>query len=269
MDNEKLSSENSDINNNEVSDDAGNILAPRPHLTEGFDAETEKRISEATPYNDSSGLVAVSKYISAIFSPLLMPTYCMAMAMWLTPLSMIPENTRLSSSLVILFLTGIIPMAMILGLIKTGHVSNLDISNRRQRLIPLVATSLCYLAASIYLHRIQAPDWLCMLFIGALGAGFIATVVSIWWKISVHATAAGALVGLLVRFSVSELNIVPILPWIVGAILLGGLIGVSRVVLNAHTPGQFVAGELLGGLCIYFATGLPLPFVANHILPLS
>lgn len=240
--------------------------ADKPRLTEGFDQATEERLANESVEDSGSRFVEVSRYISAIFSPMLMPSYCVALAMWLTPLSDIAENTRLIVSLVVLFLTGIIPFAMLFALLKAGYVNNLDVSNRTQRLIPILAISLCYIAATIYIHRIKGSDWLAMIYVGAFAAGVICAIVSTFWKISAHGTAAGAVIGLLMRFVVSELNVIPMLPWVIGAILLGGIIGVSRMVLRAHTPGEYIAGEVLGAVCVFVATGLPLPFVETHIL---
>lgn len=240
----------------------------QPKLTEGFDCKAEERLTEQTVQNGGSGLVSFAKYVSAIFSPLLMPTYCLALGMWLTVINHNPENTRLTVSFVILLITGLIPLAMILGLIKAGYVTDLEIFNRRQRLIPIIATALCYIAATIYLHRMKAPDWMVMIFIGAFVAGVICAVISNWWKISAHGCAAGAMFGLLARFAFSDISVVPILPWLIGAVILGGIIGVSRVALNYHTPGQFIAGEIVGAACIFLATGLPIPFVSEHYMPL-
>ncbi len=238
----------------------------RPKLTEGFDKNTEERLDYEISADDT--LTKVSKYISAIFSPLLMPTYCIALAMWLTVLSEMPEYTRLTISVVILFITALIPMAMILGLIKAGRVSNLDITDRRQRVIPVTATALCYVAAVIYLHRINAPDWMCMIFVGAFAAGVICALISPWWKISAHGCAAGGLIGLMLRFAVSDLGIYPMIWWIAGVIVLGGIIGVARMALKSHTPTQFFVGEIVGALCVFLATGLPVPFASVHIMPL-
>ncbi len=263
-----------DINRTEISaaqselhDNKPANIPPRPTLTEECDISLNAEKPECKP---GDKIVSISKYISAIFSPLLVPTYCAAIAMWLSQqLSPLPENSRFKVSLMILFITGLIPLAMILALITAGYVKNLDITNRRERFIPAIATGLCYIAAAIFVHRLGwCPDWLSMVFVGAFLAAIICSVVSLWWKISAHGMAIGAIIGMLIRLSVSDLSDFSLMPWIFATIIIGGFIGMARVALQRHTILQFFAGELLGIVAVFTATAYNLPFVTEHISPI-
>ncbi len=226
-----------------------------PHLV------TQPGDPDDTPLPNSAS-VSFAKYISAVFSPLFMPTYCMATALWITSLSATPEKARFISSLIVLFITAAIPFAMILGLMRTGQVKDIDISNKRERFIPIIATGLCYIAAAIYVHRLKAPDWLPMMFVGAFATAIICAIISRWWKISAHGAAVGGFIGMLVRLDVMHLVEFEIIYWLIAIILLGGVIGISRMILRQHTPIQFIAGEILGSFVIYIVMGFPLPFVS-------
>lgn len=48
-------------------------------------------------------LSRAARYVSAVFSPLLIPTYAVAMAMWITPLNTTPENVRFMACVLVLF----------------------------------------------------------------------------------------------------------------------------------------------------------------------
>lgn len=107
-------------------------------------------------------LSRAARYVSAVFSPLLIPTYAVAMAMWITPLNTTPENVRFVACVLVLFITGGIPMAMLLTLLRLGRITDVDISDRRQRTLPTLLISLCYVAAGLYIWRISAPWWMIM-----------------------------------------------------------------------------------------------------------
>lgn len=62
-------------------------------------------------------------------------------------------------------------------------------------------------------------------------------VISLWWKISVHAAiAAGAATVLLLVFGLAQLVVWPLV----------ALIAWSRVQVGDHTPAQVLAGIALG-----------------------
>jgi len=247
--------------------DNHNTTAPQDSPQNQAEPKKPRLIEETDTGNNSSGVlpntstVSFAKYFSAVFSPLFMPTYCMAMAMWVTTLSIIDERTRFISSLMVLCITAAIPVAILLGLLRAGKISNIDISNRKQRFIPVAACGLCYLAAAIYVYRLHAPLWLSMMFVGAFIGAMICAIVSLWWKISAHGLGIGGLTGMLVRLEVMHICLVDMLPWISAIIILGGILGLCRVVLGAHNTLQFITGEILGALAVYTAMCMPLPFV--------
>ena len=56
--------------------------------------------------------------------------------MWLTPLVILPERTRLITMAVVALLTAVLPTAAILALKSLGRISDNAISSRNERLIP-------------------------------------------------------------------------------------------------------------------------------------
>ena len=92
----------------------------------------------------------------------------MAMAMWITPLQILPERTRMGATLGVAFITGILPLCVLLLMLRAGMVTDLSLSRRRQRLIPMLVTIVAYLGAALYLHLLHAPVWLTAFFIGRM-----------------------------------------------------------------------------------------------------
>lgn len=187
-----------------------------------------------------------AKIVSDFFSPLLVPTYAMAVAMWLTPLRVLPERSRLISTAIVAFLTAVLPALAIMALIRAGRVSDAAISDRRERFIPFSISALCFLFAAWILHRMGAPAWLSMFYVAAAAVAAVELVVSIAWKISAHAGAMGGLAGMFLWFTVSGVPDLGALASLSVAIICGGLVCSSRLALHRHTFLQVVAGFILG-----------------------
>lgn len=224
---------NEDIETNETKDDSGSI---------GTTAAAE------LPRHP-----AWAQIISDIFSPIMVPTYGMALAMWATPLRSIPESNRLIATLLVAVITGLVPLAAIAALIKAGKVSDRAISNRNQRTLPMSIAAICYIGASLFVGSLGAPIWLRMFFVGAAAATLTAMVITFKWKISAHTTAMGGLVGMMLWFAVSGMADVNVMIMFSVGILLAGAIATARLLLQRHTLAQVLAGLALG-LTVCFAS---------------
>lgn len=188
----------------------------------------------------------VSLLLSAVFSPLLVPTYACAIALWITHLAILPERTRFFVSLIVFLITGAAPMATIIFMMRAGKVSDTAISHRKERGVPFIVTAVCYLGVYLFMASIRAPHWLGMFFAGAFASTMIAFVINLYWKISAHGMVMGGLCAMVLFIALDGLGVVWLMPWITGAVLLAGAVGSARLYLHRHTPGQVYAGLLLG-----------------------
>ncbi|MDO4319058.1 MAG: hypothetical protein Q4C34_00645 [Bacteroidales bacterium] len=194
-----------------------------------------------------------AQIVSDVFSPLLIPTYGMAMAMWITPLRAVPESSRLIATLIVAAVTALVPLGAIMLLMKLGRVSDTAISNTRERLVPYSIAVVCYCAAAWVVRSIGAPWWLTMFFCGAAFATAVSLVITLVWKISAHSTAVGGLVGMMLWFTVSGLADVHAMIWLSMVIVLAGVVGTARLLLDRHTLAQVLAGLALGIACCFGA----------------
>ncbi len=183
---------------------------------------------------------------SDIFSPLLIPTYAMVVSLWLTPMCILSVSTRAWSTLGVFFITAIIPALTIYALIRAGKVSDTSISDRRERPVPFAATVVCYISAAVYLSVLHAPRWMVCFVVGAAVVALIELLVSMRWKISAHAGAAGGLVGFVAWLAARHAFICdPFVPLSV-AVLVLGILCWARLLLRRHTLAQVCAGAGLG-----------------------
>lgn len=194
-----------------------------------------------------------AEVLSAVFSPLLIPTYAMAIALWATILRVIPLSVKLWSLSGVFFLTAVVPTVIILLLMRRGQVKDLDISDRNERFKPFVAALICYLAATWYVWELNAPSWLVAFFVGATLVGIIELLVTIRWKISAHTGSIGGLAGAIFWLASSSIIWGNPLVWISLAVAAVGAVAWARLYLDRHTPLQVLAGALVGALTVYLS----------------
>ena len=201
-----------------------------------------------------NGMDKIAKFFSWILSPILMPTYAMALCMWITALSILPLSLKWTVIGMVFLLTCVLPALAIMLMYWMGIISAPGLNNRTERYIPYVVTMLCYFGAAFYLFKIHAPMWMVMFMVGGGGAALTSCVVNAWWKISAHAAAMGGLLALVMRIAADGVCIHPVLPWILVCIILCGILGTSRLILKCHTFWQVVAGTANGFLWVYLLT---------------
>ncbi|QQG49843.1 MAG: phosphatase PAP2 family protein [Candidatus Berkelbacteria bacterium] len=124
---------------------------------------------------------------------------------------------------------------------------DMDITNRADRPLPLMLASLGALVGGVIVsNRLDSPNLLLMsqTLVAML---MVLTVISLVWKISIHASTMAALVTLLVIFRGRDL-----LPLYLLLIPLAW----ARLELKQHTIAQLIGGAMLGVAVTYFASAL-------------
>jgi membrane-associated phospholipid phosphatase len=131
-----------------------------------------------------------------------------------------------------------VPLLVLLCLLYRGCVSDLDVTQRQERLIPFITALGGAAAACGYLYYLEAPQLLLRFAIAHTAVMTLVFLITLYWKISVH---SAGIAGVATFFS-SVIGF----PLIAFAPVL--LVGWSRVHLGRHTVGQVCAGGGLGGL---------------------
>lgn len=188
---------------------------------------------------------------SSVFSPLLIPSYGVVLALWLSILSLLPGAVRWSVVGVTFGVTCLLPLAAIITLWRLRIISDPQLNNRTERTTPYIITGLCYLGCAFYLFRANAPSWLWALMAGGAVATIICIAVNTRWKISAHMAAMGGLVALMFRMAASDVAMVSLNVWLTAVVILAGCVGSSRVYLERHTLGQVLAGTAVGFICVF------------------
>ncbi|MDD2961836.1 MAG: hypothetical protein PHR45_07130 [Muribaculaceae bacterium] len=197
-----------------------------------------------------------ARFFSTIFSPLLMPTYGVFLALWVSILCYLPVGTRLAVLLVVFGITCVVPMIFIAVLHSIGVVKDKRLVNRKERWLPYIFIIMCYMGASFYLIHVHAPLWLTAFMWGGGAAAIVSFAINFVWKISAHMAGIGGVVALLSRIHIDGLGAFEILWLFCVAIVFAGVLGTSRMQLERHTFWQVMSGFACGFLCVYLASAL-------------
>ncbi|MCF2495376.1 MULTISPECIES: hypothetical protein [Dyadobacter] len=206
----------------------------------------------------------IALILSVVFHPLILTTYLFALLFIITPdlvgVSAF-ELPALGSLLLLLFLnTFIAPALVVYYFQKMGIISTMHVDDLAERRLPYLACIIIYgIATYLFGWKLQPIAELAPQIAIILGAAtislLIVTVVSLFWKISAHATGIGGslgmLTGLLIRHDEAQL----LIPLIFTVLIAGWLLS-ARLHLNAHTPAQILVGVICGvfvsSLTVYF-----------------
>ena len=134
-------------------------------------------------------------------------------------------------------LTILAPCAYIIWLVRAGKAVDFHLPNREQRIRPLLLSLATGVITWLVMYEVQAPRLFQMLATVNAVQTALFLVITYYWKISLHCTAATILSELaFVIFGASAAPLTMSIP----------LIAWSRVHLERHTVAQTVAGILLG-----------------------
>ena len=202
----------------------------------------------------------VANLISIIFHPLLLATYLFTAFILIDPMLALPPGyTKVAQWLIVLvvWLTTFAIPALSLGLLKyTGNISSLKLQNRKERLLPFFYITIFYGFTAYYFSRqMVVTDITSGIFILTAMMILTTSIVTFFWKISVHSVSMGGVVGLLFVIT-AMLPESPVNYLLLAAILISGLVLSARLKLQAHTPAQvymgFVLGLLISFMIIYW-----------------
>jgi len=191
----------------------------------------------------------LAKIVSIVFHPLLIPLYGLAILLSApTFLKYLPVEAKRVLFTVILIDNVFLPLALLPFLKYRNLISSFNIDDRRERIIPLLITSILYCTTSFIVFRYQIPFFLKSFIFATSVVAIVVSMINFWWKISVHAVGAGALTATV--FSLSLKMHTPLTWYLLAVILVSGIILSSRLRLNAHNPSQVWVGFLTGFLGI-------------------
>ncbi len=190
----------------------------------------------------------ILKPVGIIFHPLLMATYSCILFYFLFPQIFSPISfDAIPNFIGIVFLTTfVIPAISILFLKFTNKISSLDMSQREERFLPFLSiTSFYGISTYLFINKIHVSDQLSvMMLVVTILIGLI-LLISIKYKVSVHAAGIWGTFGMFSAFGIRFLTISSI-SYLIVLVMLAGIVSFSRIYLEKHTNDEVWTGALLG-----------------------
>lgn len=197
---------------------------------------------------------SIAKISSVIFHPLLMPVYGLSIIFSAPTLfGYLPFAVKKILLLIILVNNVFLPIALMPFLYHRKIITSWSIDDRKERVIPLMLTTILYGTTCYIIFKFQIPFFLKSFIFTSFFLSLIVTVINFWWKISLHAAGIGALLATVLILSV-KMN-APLEWYLVSVIITAGIVLSSRLKLNYHNPAQVWLGFLAGflGLIIFMS----------------
>ncbi|MEP2026487.1 MAG: phosphatase PAP2 family protein [Reichenbachiella sp.] len=98
----------------------------------------------------------------------------------------------------------------------------------------------------MFVIKIQVNEIMALLLISTTILVLVLTIITLWFKVSMHAAGVSGVVGFFLVFGIKFPNSMALYP-LLTFLILAGLVMSARLQLNAHSPK-----EVLAGLCIGF-----------------
>ena len=209
-------------------------------------------------------------FISILFHPLFIATYLLILLLLIDPY-LFGVNTfdeRMPLILLIFFSTFVIPAFATFLIVKLGLAKSFTMEDKMDRTGPLIVSGVFYLW--VYWNLYSNPDiprLFTVLILGATIGLFAVFFFNIFYKISAHMTGMGGWIGsiLVLTILAGYTDIIfnngqgqmGLFGFLIGSIIVSGLVASSRLYLKAHTLGELSFG---------FVVGIASPFIAYYIL---
>lgn len=204
----------------------------------------------------------IAKFFSFVFHPLILMTYLLVLLLVVNPYVFGVNNIRAQTLLILLtfistFLLPLISISMMKGL---GMIASFKMEDPTDRIGPFIVTGIFYMWMYInFKNNAQIPPILTSLLLGATIGLFMAFFINIFVKISIHTVGMGgmvAAVALLMKafdFETFSIHLSPLgniemslNALLMITVLLAGIVGTSRLILQAHRPPEVYMGYAVG-----------------------
>ncbi len=212
---------------------------------------------------------AITTVFSYLFHPLLALTYILIILMWIDPTVFASYSVGGKKGLLAMtfFSTFLIPALAVVMLYKLDFVKSIKMPKHKDRIVPLLIAMTCYYSVFAFLFKqVDSPDIFQVATLGACMAMSIAFIITIFYKISLHAIGMGAMLAMTVYacFYYGNINVhvdlgflgtyyTPLLVILFIIVLLAGIVMSARLYLKAHTPLQVYSGIILGFVVQFIA----------------
>lgn len=189
-------------------------------------------------------IMTLAKAVSLLSSPFYLPIIGLAALFMFSYLSLLPFTYKLMALIMVYVFTIFMPTTLIRIYNNYHGWTPFELGMRERRIIPYVVSILCYFLCYYVMTLRHMPHLMGSIVVAALAVQVVCAMINMWWKISVHMAAIGAMAGALVSFAaIFMFN--PVW-WLCVIIFFAGLSGSARMILRQHSLKQIYVGFIVG-----------------------
>lgn len=197
-----------------------------------------------------AALRVAARLISYIFHPVFIPVYIAWFLFYVHPwlFAGFHPGDKMRGMIMAFLMFSFFPVITVLLLKALKFIDSIELSTKKDRVIPLVASAIWYFWIwNVWRNLPGYPDEARLLALGIWISSWVALMSNIVLKISLHAIAAGVMLAFFMLLGFTQDLHMGI--YISVALLVAGLVCTSRFLVSDHTPP-----EIYGGLLAGFAT---------------
>lgn len=196
-------------------------------------------------------LTNIAKIISVMFHPVLMPSIGIFIILNSdTYLAYLPSDYKKVLYLIVFLTTCVLPMLVIPVLIYRKFVKSIEMHNHNERILPFSIALIFYTVAYFLFSSLPLATPIKKYILASTVCLALALIITLKWKISTHMIGIGGITGLVTGLALvfhTDLRFL-----IISLIIVSGLLGFSRLKLNAHSPSQIYTGYALGFMAMLY-----------------
>ncbi|QQS49769.1 MAG: hypothetical protein IPM71_09065 [Bacteroidota bacterium] len=190
-------------------------------------------------------MVFIARFLTYLFHPVFSPLIGLYLiyhtGVFVNP---VPWNLEKFSYAIVLVFGILLPISLLPVLKFWRLIGNYEISERRERILPISLTAFCLIAMHIFMSRVMPVRVIIAFSLATATTSILLLFINVFHKTSMHMIGAGGITGLLL--SISILFQVQPFFWLIAAILASGMLGSARLVLRAHTHAELLSGYFTG-----------------------
>ncbi len=205
----------------------------------------EKQV--AYPLPQPQTLKLLSRFFSYLFHPLFIPVYVSAYIIYLHPysFSVFNEKQKFIRLLSVFVITVFFPAITVLLLWRLQFAQSIFLKTQKERIIPYVASIIYFFWAFYVARNLEGtPATMVSFFLGSFLCVSAALMANNYFKISMHALAAGGAAAFMVLLGIVSGQ--PMGLPIAIATLATGIVCTSRLIVSDHHPFEIYSGLIIG-----------------------
>lgn len=211
--------------------------------------------SSVTGTSPVSPVIQISaRFFSWVFHPLLVGLYMTVYLIYINPEYFIGMDAQGKAQTLFIYIINsvLFPLVSVLLCKGLGFVQSIYLKTQKERIIPYVISMVFFFwTFYVFKNKQGIPSIMAQMSLGIFFSVIIDFIANIFFKISMHATGLGGVLGLFTVLLFTTSGFAGI--FLAIAILVTGIICTSRLIVSDHQMGDIVAGLMAGFISQWMA----------------